>query len=82
LNAPLPACSGLQGVAGDVRCGELALDLVPLEDDVLSLELEHAFKVGGRSGMGSRAAGAAQHGGRLSMGLLLALMAAPWKADP
>ena len=34
-----------QGVSGDVRCGELGLELVALEDDVLSLELDNAFKV-------------------------------------
>jgi len=42
-----PACERVleeEGVSGDVRCGELGLDMVPLEDDVLSLELDHAFK--------------------------------------
>jgi hypothetical protein len=40
-------CTCLQGVAGDVVVGELsALELIALEDDVLSLELGAAFKVG------------------------------------
>ncbi|KAF5830120.1 hypothetical protein DUNSADRAFT_15011 [Dunaliella salina] len=42
-----PACERVleeEGVSGDVRCGELGLDMVPIEDDVLSLELDHAFK--------------------------------------
>ncbi len=43
------AAAHAQGVSGDARFGELNLDMVPLEDDVLSLEMGHAFKVGLRS---------------------------------
>lgn len=33
-----------EGVLGDITLGELALDLVVFEEDLLSLELQHTFK--------------------------------------
>lgn len=33
-----------KGVYGDVRIGEYHLDMIPFDDDVLSLELEGAYR--------------------------------------
>lgn len=33
-----------EGVFGSLAIGELHLDLIPLDDDLLSLEMDHSFK--------------------------------------
>lgn len=38
-----PTFISVQGILGDVSLGEFALDMVPVEEDVLSLELEGSF---------------------------------------